>query len=98
MKPTPEQIQAEVEKLKEIGPKLPKRNYFGDSLHKAVQAQIEVLDGKLDENEIWSRHKDRAEYDAYTEHMLENALEARRWLDGEENESTSQAWAVLYKE
>lgn len=93
-RPTDEQIRQEVEMLKEIKPKVRRHTLFGDDNHAAIDAQIAVLDGGLDEDAI---------YDEYGENdrLLDCALDARRWLDGEwdaddhEADSPAEDWKEL---
>lgn len=96
-RPTQEIITQEIERLKEVKPRLPFRNFFGESVHDAVEAQIRVLDRMMSEDAIYSRYEpDEDEDPEGSRNELDAALDARRWLDGEE-ESPSSGWAELVK-
>lgn len=76
-KPTDEQIQEQIKKLLEIKPKVLRRSVFGDDHRAAIDAQVEVL-----------RTKMLAIPDGYFDedcaNILDAAIEACAWLDGEE--------------
>lgn len=86
---TPEEVQIEVGKLTEMKPKIRHFSFFGDNNHNAVQAQIDVLKDDMDEDEIYDMEGD------WTQHEIDNALEARRWLDEESEEAPSSGWESL---
>lgn len=43
--PTPEQVQEELQKLKELAPRIKQRSFFGDDNRAKIDAQIAVLSG-----------------------------------------------------
>jgi hypothetical protein len=90
MKPNQEQINAEIELLKEIKPKVRAYTMLGDDNRAAIQAAIEVLEKNLSGDDIWDRWP--GERDC---HERGNADDARRWMDGEEKESPSEGWKTL---
>ena len=87
--PTPQQVTEEIAKLKELRPKVPARTFFGDSNWAVIDAQIEVLTSKWSENSVYDRWDD-------DDRLLDGALDARHWLDGE-GEPPSNDWASLAK-
>ncbi len=93
MKPTKEQVQAEIEKLQEIKPKVRRTTLFGDNNHAAIDADIDVLKNDLDENEVFDTYGNDT-------HELDSALYACRWLDGDEDEPPSgpNGWGSLVQE
>lgn len=76
MKPTQEQIQAEIEKLQEMKPKVRQHTAFGEDNHAAIEVQIRVLEQNLDEWVIFDQ------WDMIDDYLCANALYAREWLDG----------------
>lgn len=91
MIPTAKQIQAEIEALTEIKPKVRRLTFFGDDNHKAIDAQIKVLEKDLDEDAIYDRWDDGR--------LLDYAQSARAWLDGEsEEDSLVEGWKSLVAE
>jgi hypothetical protein len=87
MKPTPEQITAEIAKLKLIKPKIREHNAFGDSIHKAIDAQIAALEGDYDDtcDEFWEQ----------PDHTRSAQADAHYWAEGDEPISPSESWAAL---
>jgi len=96
-KPTAEQIAAEAKKLREMKLKIPRRNAFGDDNWEVVGAQIEVLESNLSYDLMANRWGDTAAEEDYSEHVYDSASDARRWMDGEEKDSPTSAWAPLVK-
>jgi len=93
-KPTPDQIKEQIAALQEIKPKVRRFSSFNDDHWAAIQAQIDVLSVGMSEDDIFEK-KDSEEW---TESVTENALEARRWLDGETLEDYSDivaSWQEL---
>lgn len=69
-------IAGEIAGLQELKPEVPEFTAFGDSNWDAIDAQIAVLKGDLSEDDI-----EGAWYE--NEHVYENALTARQWLNDE---------------
>lgn len=89
-KPYQEEIQAEIAKLKAMKPNVLPRSRFGDDHHAAIDGQVEVLSRRLTTNQIFNSYEDERQ------NILDAALEARDWLDGEsEAGSPSEGWAEL---
>lgn len=95
-RPTQEQITAEIAKLREIKPRVRRSSAFGDDHHAAIDAQVEVLEDRMDEDQIYDR-SEMAEDDIgfYSENTRDQALEARRWMRGEQDTAPSAGWAEL---
>lgn len=83
MKPNPEEIKAEIEKLRDLKPRIRQYSAFGDDNHAAIGAEILVLEGRLFED---------------CEHNLDAALAARSWLDGYEETPPSEGWESLVQD
>lgn len=86
---TSEQIKTEIDALQAAKPFVRKRNFWGDNLHTAIDAQINVLVSNIGEDEIYNRYKDGSTQDA--------ALDALHWRDGElrdddEFEGLAEGW------
>ena len=79
---TQEEIQKEIEALKAVRPKVRPRSMFGDDNLASLDAQIEVLENDMDDDDIYDKydHADASEY------VLEAALYARQWIDGDVGE------------
>lgn len=91
MKPTREQIDAEITALKEIKPRVRHHSAFGDDNHELIDVQVRVLERNMSEDAIWE-HWDGPNDDE----MLCIAQEARGWLDGEhEDGSLVEGWQPL---
>lgn len=86
-KPTPAQVKEEIAKLVDLKDKVPPRTFFGDDNRAAIEAQIAVLKGELNEDEI----------DGEVDHVASSAREALAWLNGENDseEAPSLGWAHL---
>lgn len=79
---TKEQVTEEIEALKTVRPSVRPTSMFGDDNLGSVDAQIEVLDEYLDDDEI----HDRFDVASSSEYILESALAARQWMDDEEDD------------
>lgn len=89
MKKSDAEIQAEINKLRALMPVVPPRTFFGDSNVEAVKVQIRVLNEKLTVARIFDTYEDN-------EHLLDAALGARRWVDGQGDfEYLSDEWKEL---
>lgn len=86
--PTRDEIDAEVKALKALKPKIRQTSLFGDNHHDAIDTQIRVLEEDISEDDIYTQFQESddeaAEDEVRGENILEAALAARRWLDGEE--------------
>jgi len=93
-KPTLEQIQAEIEQLTAMCPKVRHYSAFGDDNRAAISAQIAVLEKLLDNDAIFDRYEQGSD-----EAILYAALDARQWLDGDfEDDTLSEGWQELVQD
>lgn len=97
MRKTDQQINEEVKKLREMKPYIRQYSFFGDDNHESIEVQIQVLEGRMDEDEIyetWPEPED--EEDGY-EYIRSNAMDALNWAMGteEDDSSLSADWAHL---
>lgn len=90
-KPTEEQINAEITKLKTMKPNVKKNSMFGDDHHKAIDAQVEVLTQRMSDDQMYSTY-DRS---GVQESVLNAARDACDWLNGYREEVPSEEWADL---
>jgi hypothetical protein len=84
-KPTPKtakQIAAEAKELREIMPRVRHYSSFGDDNHRTIEAQLDVLENDLSEDTIYDRFSE----DDDAEDLANCAMDARRWMDGEETD------------
>lgn len=89
MKPSREEISKEIEQLKQMKPNVRNKSMFGDDHHEAIDAQIEVLKERLDTDEIYDQFEDGES------NVLDSAVAAREWMDGENDDAPSVGWKEL---
>lgn len=92
---TKEQIEEQINDLKDIKKKIRPKNVFGDSYLDAIDAQIMVLRSEMKEAEIYDRGEDKVS--GWKENVVLAALEARDWLDGCYYDHTDlvESWQIL---
>ncbi len=93
---TKEQITKEIEALKTIRPNVRPTSIFWDDNLDSVDAQIDVLEDDMDDDEIYNRF-DRT---SSSEYILESALAARQWIDDEKDgdcEGLACGWPLKEK-
>lgn len=88
--PSLEQIDVEIASLVAVKPHVRKVSGLDHDNHAAIDAQLAVLRERLAEDAIYERFGTQGDYDSQfegedddTQHTIDSALEARRWLDGE---------------
>ena len=89
-KKTAEEIQEEIQKLKDMKLKVRKFSSFGDNNHLAIEASIKVLEENMSEDQIWDYWSSEDESSEFN-----SAIDTRRWMDGEEETSSSEGFAPL---
>ena len=88
---TSEEIKKEIGALKAVRPKVKPYSIFGDDNLAAFDAQIDVLENNMDDGNICDKY-DRTRY---SEYILEGALEADNWRDGNsESDSLAEDWPL----
>ena len=95
--PTPEQIAAEVEHLRDVQRRVPPHSAFGDNNREAIDAQIKVLEDRMSHDDV---HLCFGAPSESSEYALESALQAHDWMTGEQaGDETSPAagWEVIAK-
>ena len=93
---TPRQIQAEIDKIQDMKPTVIRASFFGDNHHDAIDAQIEVLEDELiDDDDIYNNLDDGT----WAQNVVDAALEARQWRDDEEEKDfvPSESWKELVR-
>jgi hypothetical protein len=70
---TNKEIDEQIKKLKAVRPKIVPRSAFGDDNLAKLDAQVAVLEGFMDEDEIC---------DTYENEVLQSALDAYEWKFG----------------
>lgn len=91
--PTEDEIEKELEGLRQIKPKLPRTNYFKENIHDAVDAQIDVLEERMEEDDEIDENFGDAE-----DNVRSSAQDACAWLKGEhETDSLVADWEPLVK-
>lgn len=86
-----EEAKAEAAKLRELN--IWEFNAFGDSIYDAIGAQLNVLEDELDEGEVYDRWGEGGEDES--EYLLDKALHAAKWRDGDEDVAPSVNWQRL---
>lgn len=76
---TDSEIKQEIKDLKALKPRVRRSSAFGDDHHAAIDAQVEVLEYGLDEDEV----EDRADENDWPDNVRDSAMEAARWMAGE---------------
>lgn len=95
MKPTQEQIDAEIVKLRTMKPTIRERSIFGESNHDAIDAQIRVLEEDMTDDEVYEEWENPDDYEE-NRHVIDAALGASQWLAGDgENDTLSEEWEIL---
>lgn len=90
---TQEEITRQIIALKEIRPKVRPRNMFGDDNLAQLDAQINVLENLMDNEDIYEKY----DHSGVAEEILEAAIYARQWLDDEddcESENLAEDWPL----
>ena len=90
---TKKQIVEEIKALKTVRPNVRSTTMFGDDNLAALDAQIDVLENYLDEDEIY----DKYDCTQYSEYILDGAICARQWIDDEEDlddNSLAESWPL----
>lgn len=99
------EVEAEVKALVAVKAKVPRRTMFGDNNHDAINAQIEVLEEDLNDEEIANRflptspdgEPDETDIDEGRSIEVESAArEALNWREDEKGaEQPSASWETL---
>lgn len=79
---TQKDITKQIAALKEIRPKVRPHSVFGTDNLAQLDAQVAVLEGLLDNSDIF----DEYDHSGIEEETLSAALAARQWIDGESDE------------
>ena|ERR1035437_8595417 len=97
MKPTEEQIAAEILWLETHKSRIPRETAFGDDNHAAIDAQIAALRERMTEDEILDGGA--AGGKDWDNREMENARDAALWMEGEEDRQPSgpDNWGSLVK-
>lgn len=94
MKRTQDEINAEIAKLQEMRPRVRQFSAFGDDNRAAIDAQVAVLQRRMSEANIyaeWSGDDD----DDGSNPLIDSALDARAWANGDEEEAPHIGWEPL---
>jgi hypothetical protein len=93
-RPTLKDKIEEVKKLKEMKPHVLRQSIFGDDHHAAIDAQIEVIDEYMGQDDIEDR------FSGEPENVYTAAMDAAIWLEGEEIDdftTPSESWKELVR-
>ena len=88
---TDEAIKIEIQTLVEIKPKVRHYTAFNDDNHAAIDAQIEALEQRMTEDDVYETFED-------DQRLLDEALEASHWMTDDpdsDNIAPSDSWKEL---
>ncbi len=93
-------IENEIDALKALKPKVRQRNTFGDDHHAAIDAQITVLDERLDNDALHDRFEPSGDSDinadeGRADNVLDAAMQAYRWMIEDDNDAPSSEWQTM---
>lgn len=74
-------------------PKVLHHSSFGDDHHASIDAQVEMLEGEVSEEEI----EDKRDNEDWAENVCDSAREAAEWMGGYEKEPPSKNWESLVR-
>jgi hypothetical protein len=86
---TVEEIAAEIAALNELKPHVPKWSHFGENNHAKIDAQIDVLTERRDDDDVYAHYDDGPE--------RESALDTAEWLMGNLDVKPSAHWEHFAK-
>ena len=94
---TPKAIAAEVKALKKLKPLIPAQSQFRDDNHGGVDAQMEVLQSDMTEDDIYTRADDgvTAADNLWSDYVRDLAMDALKWKTGDSFEAPSVSWEPL---
>lgn len=93
---TQEEIKKEIEALKAVRPNVRPYSMFGDDNLAAFDAQVEVLEQDMDDDEV----SDRFDCSGIPENVMSSAFHALDWINGEEDfdgGSLAEGWSPIKK-
>lgn len=93
--PAPAQVKAEIAKLNALKDTIRHMTAFGDDNREACQAQIDTLEHSYDDDQVEEHYGRSEDYPAAPANVCDAALEAVRWLAGEERDAPSDGWKSL---
>lgn len=82
VRPTPEQVAAEIARLKAVHPRVPTHSVFGDDNRAAIDAQIRVLEEGMTLDEVHDTFGELTDEGDFSQNTLDCALTAHDWLHG----------------
>lgn len=101
MKPTTSQIKTELAALESLKDRIPQHSVFGDDNRAKIEAQIDVIKSGMSEKEVYKKYEPDETAEEYQDSdmgILDDALYARQWLDGQATDgSPSENWISLVK-
>jgi len=89
-RPTDKQIVAQIAALRKVKPGVREHNAFGDNHYHAIEAQLDVLEGKITLEEV------EEAFDWAKENVRDAAVQAACWLNGSGNcRSLAADWRLV---
>jgi hypothetical protein len=102
--PTKKQIDQQLAALKKMKPRVLHYSGFGDDHHAAIDAQVNVLENRLSENDLYDKKDECYEQECsgedginwHVDNIFEGGVEAAKWLAGESDFKTlTENWEPL---
>jgi hypothetical protein len=84
-KRTEEEIKRQIDGLKKMKETLPEHSIFGNNNWEAIDAQLDILEGKKEKEDFYI-NETSDEYEDGCNDIYFEAEKAESWLDGETNE------------
>ena len=92
---TDKEIEAEIAKLEDLKKRVPATTMFGESNVEAIETQIIVIRGRLNEDDVFTK----AEEEDWDDRTREHALEAAEWLEDKSKKMADdpEGWLSIAK-
>lgn len=88
-----EEITAEIEALTTMKPTVLHHSKFGDDHHAAIDAQVQVLEDGLSEDDVYDEFPEGD----FADNIRDSALDAARWAEGDSDDVPSEQWKDLVR-
>jgi ArsR family metal-binding transcriptional regulator len=86
---TNDEINAEIAALKELKPRVRRTTAFGDDNHAAIDAQIQALTDRMDEDGLYDSWPEEEGDECRERDCARDAVD---WMNGESDERPSEGW------
>lgn len=94
MKPTEDEVKAEINRLREMKPSVRGADMFGGDNRAKIAATVTALEENMSEDEIYDRWGDPDDPEVNID-LINCARDALEWKNGEDEELPSKGWEPL---